>query len=451
MYNCKVLFFLLVLILCSCQDKDNSIKSDTTFIGNVQDEDINSIIFYSDTLFKVVPVVDKQFEVRFPKNHNNQFWGIAAKFYKTYFYLSDADTVRMNINSKAFNSSICASFSDPINDYLCVKQNKINNLNIMNIDSSQITSKLDSFSEVIEQDFEFFLNNNKNIPERIAKIEEVNISAELQILDLINKNVTGRKNAPRRNIGFDNSFMKSPKYLDLLDMQRWSLPNQRIISEGKNQQNMDLDELISYQMDEISKIEESNIRDFLMLKALRTQIAMKGLESIQSNLALFEKNNLIKRYSNLINEMISDRKAIGKGMNATNFEYENNNGEWVKLSDFRGKYVLIDLWATWCKPCIEEMPYLKEIENTLNDENIEFIAISIDKDKVKWQQYLSKNKMSGIQLIADKAEESSVMKDYKLLNLPNYIFIDDKGKIINVSAPKPSSGKLLKILEDELK
>ena len=445
------MFGLILITISSCQLRNSQLNSGKTIIGSIQSDDINSVIFYSDTLFKVVPVLNRQFEVSIPNVSNNQYWGIAAKFHKAYFYIPDTDTIRMNIDSKAFNASLCSNFNDPINDYLCVKQNKIKDLNIMSIDSSQIISKLDSLSRIIDQDFELFVVNNKQIPEQVKKTEEVNISAELQILDLINKNVTGRKAILRNNIGFDDNFMKSPKYLDLLDMQRWSLPNQRIISDGKNQQSMDLDELISYQMEEIGKIEENNIRSFLMLKALRTQIAMKGIESIQSNLAIFEKNNSIKRYSNLINEMIADREAIAKGMNATDFEYENNIGEWVKLSDFKGKYVLIDLWATWCKPCIEEMPYLKEIENTLNDENIEFIAISIDKDKVKWQQYLSKNKMNGIQLIADKAEESSVMKDYKLLNLPNYILIDDRGKIITVSAPKPSSGELLKLLEDELK
>ena len=64
--------------------------------------------------------------------------------------------------------------------------------------------------------------------------------------------------------------------------------------------------------------------------------------------------------------------------NAPNFNLPNQNGETISLSDLKGKYVYIDVWATWCGPCIAEIPSLKKVEKLYHNKNIEFVSISID-------------------------------------------------------------------------
>ncbi|MFS4493512.1 TlpA family protein disulfide reductase [Maribacter sp. 2308TA10-17] len=446
----KLAILFLAILIGSCQEESRTENAFTTIIGNMQSDEVESILFYSDTVFKVIPVESRKFKVMLPKNTNNSFWGVAAKFSRGYFYVPKGDTIHMDIDLENFNPSLYSNFKDPVNTYLKDKQMKLRARSIENIDSTQISFFLDSLSGILKQDYHNFLEKNKQLPSIVKEVESMNLTAELQQIDLSNKNMVGRKSPLKNEIVFSDNFMKSPKYLDLLDAARWSLPSQRIQEEGRDMNTMNIEEIISYQLEEINKIDQNQVKSYLMFRALRTQLMMKGVEGAKSNLDLFKSNNSIDNYSISIEEMVQKRRTITTGITASEFEYEDREGTIVKLSDFRGKYVLIDLWATWCKPCLIEMPYLKEIEKSMANKNIEFIAISIDQDKQKWKEYLTKHHFEGNQLIADKAEESSIMKDYKIMGLPNYLLIDDKGKIISVSAPKPSSGELKTLLEKEV-
>ena len=92
----------------------------------------------------------------------------------------------------------------------------------------------------------------------------------------------------------------------------------------------------------------------------------------------------------------------------------------MALSDFQGKYVFIDVWATWCGPCKYEIPYLKELEQKYHGKNITFLSISVDrqKDKEKWKKMILKEGLGGIQLLADKEIESQFIKDYFIEGIP---------------------------------
>lgn len=132
--------------------------------------------------------------------------------------------------------------------------------------------------------------------------------------------------------------------------------------------------------------------------------------------------------------------------------YENNAGGSTSLDDLKGKYVYIDVWATWCGPCKAEIPYLKEVEKAYHDNNIEFVSISIDKEKDydKWKAMITEKELGGIQLIADKDWKSSFVTDYKIKGIPRFILIDPQGKIVSSDAPRPSDDRL-KELFNELK
>jgi len=443
------ILFMSILILGSCQSEKSEPTKNTYFVGNVLGDDLESILFYADTLFKIVPIENGKFEFEIPARSEDYFLGIAARINRSYFYVTTGDTVLLNINTENFGESLYESLADPVNQYISNKEKKLKSFPIMNIDSSEISQKLDSLAVVLNQDFEELMGTN-SLTISNKETEQLNINTELQKLDWVSKNVTGRKRPLSKAIKFDAEFMKSPKYLDFLDGARWGLADQRIEEDGKSANKMNLDELITYQLEEISEVKDKSVRSYLLFRALRSQIAMKGIEGIEGNLNLFNSGNSIQGYGQLVNQMMAARAAIKRGAMAKEFSYENEMGELVKLSDFRGKFVFIDVWATWCKPCIEEMPYLKEIEKSFSKEKIAFLAISIDEDKNKWKNFLNENNFEGIQLIADKAEESSIMKDYLVMNLPNYLLIDDEGALITVSAPIPSSGELKQLLEKEL-
>lgn len=131
------------------------------------------------------------------------------------------------------------------------------------------------------------------------------------------------------------------------------------------------------------------------------------------------------------------------------FDYVNYAGGKSKLEDFRGKYVYIDVWATWCGPCRQEIPFLKKAEEKYKGKNITFISISIDKlkDQEKWKTMIKEKELGGVQLFADNDWNSKFVQDYKITGIPRFILIDPKGNIVKADAARPSSAELIKELD----
>lgn len=131
-------------------------------------------------------------------------------------------------------------------------------------------------------------------------------------------------------------------------------------------------------------------------------------------------------------------------------DYENYKGGTTSLDDLKGKYVYLDIWATWCGPCKAEIPYLKAIEKEFHDNNIEFVSISIDKKEAydKWKEMIVEKELSGIQLFADNDWNSQFIQDYEIEGIPRFILVDDKGNIVNADAPRPSNPKLKELLKE---
>jgi thiol-disulfide isomerase/thioredoxin len=141
---------------------------------------------------------------------------------------------------------------------------------------------------------------------------------------------------------------------------------------------------------------------------------------------------------------ISENKKMNNTVSAL-FDYENHKGGKTKLEDLRGKYVYIDVWATWCGPCRAEIPSLKKVEEKFQGKNIAFVSISIDveKDHEKWQNFVTEKQLGGIQLFADKDWRSDFITSYKINSIPRFLLIDPTGKIVDADAARPSDPRLM--------
>ena len=130
------------------------------------------------------------------------------------------------------------------------------------------------------------------------------------------------------------------------------------------------------------------------------------------------------------------------------------NDEYVNLSDFKGKYVFLGFWATWCGPCKKEMVYLKKLEKEYHNKNIAFVGLSIDgvESVEKWKRLVKKIKPGGLQLIInrDKKEHTDFLKYISLKGISRFVLFDPEGKLIHTDNPKPSEEFLLKELLDTL-
>lgn len=154
-------------------------------------------------------------------------------------------------------------------------------------------------------------------------------------------------------------------------------------------------------------------------------------------------------------KMYKESAAMKKlnGNPSPSFAFENHKGGTTKLEDFKGKYVYIDVWATWCAPCRAEIPFLQKIEEKYHGKNIEFLSISIDtkKDYEKWKKFVTDKNLGGVQLFADNDWNSEFIKAFGVNSIPRFLLIDPDGNVLNANADRPSSEELDKLLAELLK
>lgn len=150
-------------------------------------------------------------------------------------------------------------------------------------------------------------------------------------------------------------------------------------------------------------------------------------------------------------QFAANQKLVGQPSPV--FAYENFKGGTTKLEDMRGKYVYIDVWATWCGPCRQEIPYLQEVEKKFHGKKIEFVSISVDqkKDYEKWKKMVGEKSLGGVQLFADKDWGSDFIRAYGIQSIPRFILIGPDGKIVDADAKRPSDPGLTAQLETLVK
>ena len=166
-------------------------------------------------------------------------------------------------------------------------------------------------------------------------------------------------------------------------------------------------------------------------------------------------NSNLLDYDNCCNTLLQKNQKYQyknslSGSVGNQFTFKEISGKNVSLENFRGKYIYIDVWATWCKPCREEFPFLDSLKKHFKNENaLKIIAVSIDKDFKKWSKFVTETNMNGLQLHA--ASDSDFVKFYDIGALPRYILIDKNGNVVNPSEMRPSDPGLVRKIEDTIK
>lgn len=137
-----------------------------------------------------------------------------------------------------------------------------------------------------------------------------------------------------------------------------------------------------------------------------------------------------------------------------NFTFPDAGGTDVSLSEFRGKVVYIDIWATWCGPCKREMPAMKALEAEYKDnKDIVFMGVSVDASKniQKWKDFLVSEQLPGVQLFAGDMAGPALSKPYNIKGIPRFMLVGKDGSLIYMDAPRPSSTEIRAVLDAALK
>jgi thiol-disulfide isomerase/thioredoxin len=113
------------------------------------------------------------------------------------------------------------------------------------------------------------------------------------------------------------------------------------------------------------------------------------------------------------------------------FEVETLGGDRVALEDFRGKFVLLDFWATWCGPCLRETPYLKATHEAFGrDDRFAMVSLSLDEDREAPRRYVAKHALAWTQCAMSEEKRRSLLADYGATGIPQILLVDPDGRIV---------------------
>lgn len=447
----KKSIFLAVLsafFIISCNK--NEPKDYTVFAGKITNPQSDSVYLY-------FPDREKAFAL----NQKGEFYDTINLDKKGYLYFSDGreqaelflfsgDSLYLTLDTQKFDESIVYSgVGADKNNYLVKKFLKeeavgTSSAELFSLNPIDFQKKFKTHSDELEQE----LNASKSEAE-FKEIEKRNLkygylSLLAQYPDA-HKYFTG--NQPQLPEGFlkdlDGISYDNQEDYELIPYYKDLIINKYMLDIEKAESPKVLEEMVS-------KIKSKEIREDLV-GALFYRISSTNPDSESLN-------EIIQKYSQ--NEQLKMRslqktnaiKNLLVGKASPKFSYQDISGKKISLDDFKGKLVYIDVWATWCGPCIQEIPALKQLKEDYKSKNVEIISISIDvqKDFDKWKKMVAEKQLKGVQLFADNDWKSEFVKAYGIDAIPRFLLIDKNGNILSADAPRPSDKEIRELFDKNI-
>jgi thiol-disulfide isomerase/thioredoxin len=440
----KIISLLLILVLFSF----TTITEIVTLSGKITNTEDRKIWIKGESFEKEINLKpDGTFSEKLPIDYEG-IYAIETSKNRMPLYFSKDSKISLTADDSNFNSTLKYTGKGSIeNQYIAKK--------------TIITSQI-SFKDYKLNETEFL----KKLEKIMSSVKNLFQSTKFSDDYFKQKETLNLHYLEQRNLLFYNIFYnyspneskvsgKFPKYDEKMDLDNesdflFSTEYQDIVITKFNRNikgdgtspNVQVKDAIP----EIKALKSQSIKNRLIQNGIN-EISIKNANYKNTYNEFFSITNdpkikeiLTTNYNNTI--------AVEPGKPSPIFNYENQKGGKTSLESLKGKYVYIDVWATWCGPCRQEIPSLEKVEEQFQGKNIAFVSISIDniKDREKWSNLIIGKKMSGIQLLADREFNSKFIREYNILAIPRFILIDTNGNIVNANAPNPSDPKLIELL-----
>jgi len=180
------------------------------------------------------------------------------------------------------------------------------------------------------------------------------------------------------------------------------------------------------------------VKDQFLFDFIKSNLEYRGPTHVKTSYDKFMAENQSPKLQAKMEKIKEKWDPIMPGKEVPDFSFTNIDGEEVKLSDLRGTLVYIDIWATWCGPCIAEHPHWDKMKEEYKDKDVSFLTVSIDDSKDPWVKMVNDKKMDGLQWFAANAWKSELAQHFMVNAIPRFLLLDKEGKIIDPSADRPS-------------
>ncbi|MFY7671901.1 TlpA family protein disulfide reductase [Tenacibaculum sp. MEBiC06402] len=200
-----------------------------------------------------------------------------------------------------------------------------------------------------------------------------------------------------------------------------------------------------------------------IVASIRTEAIQKGLLERLYETMSKDQPSRMKAYLDFIKAYSKDNNLIAKAKvklseikqeeaekNLSRFSYLNTNGEEIKLADYKGNYIFLYIWATFCKDCVNEFENIKNLSEKFDDKNIVFVGVSVDKknDFEKWSGIIKESglRANAVQLFFDD-DRAKIINAYDLSAIPTIIVLSLKGEKIELEIKEIDSKKTERLLK----
>ncbi|MFT4697590.1 MAG: thiol-disulfide isomerase/thioredoxin [Flavobacteriaceae bacterium] len=451
----KLLLLTIILAFIACNEEEK-----ITYVilnGSIENNEAENAMIRGNGFEKKIPISETGTFSDTLSISKDGYYQFFVGRERTGIYLEQGTTLSAFVNAKEFDETI--KYEGELaseNNYLAAKylnnETSIDYPELFANDESTFVSELKNYNSQLEG----LLAENKIVNETFNSLEKQELKYELaSLLENFQEyhqyftktpDFKASENLYKelKDITYNDTiaFRNSNGYQDLVGTHFSRLVNDALL------ENDSLSKTLTY-----LNVVNKNLPNGYAKNSLLTQFLKYGLapdKHLEEAFSIYKSTSPNQEDLEGITEQYTILQKLTPGKASPTFDYENHKGGKTSLNDLAGKYVYVDVWATWCGPCIREIPSLKEVEADYHGKNIEFVSLSIDaaKDHGKWKSMVTTKELGGIQLMADKDWKSSFPVEYNILGIPRFILIDPEGNIVSADAPRPSDPKLRDLLND---
>ena len=439
---------LFIVVICSSFIKTGNIQiegviSNRTFdkitIQNLANEDVVSAVVDEKGSFA--------FDTRLESGYYSINYGRSSSY--VYFYPMDDLIIRFDANNFFSTLQFEGAGADR-NNYLVQKQ----------LLKDKMTKDVNAYYIVTEQQYKANLDElNKSLANLLNSYAINDFFKQDELKALRYEYLYGVQNFQYLHeyysgdkIEVSSSFLQSLKKIDYTDLTDYSkMPYCKYFIDGHWSKRIDAEDTYDDMLAEYQRIKSRELRVSMLISFYSKVSSSKDKGHLY--LELIQKNVQNKDFVKAAEAEYTAANQLGVGDLAPDFTYVDYYENSITLSSFRGKWVFIDVWATWCAPCIKQQPYLQDLEKQFHGQNIEFVSISVDKQSAmtSWKNMVKDKSLSGVQLFSDNSFDSEFIDALGVNSIPRFIIIDPEGKIYDKDAPSPSFEKTKALLVNLLK